>query len=387
MVRRRGLVDRIYYELVRSAELQGMPALVPGVADYTRELERRLWAGTAVGERLREVWKIIAKDPRGRRLMMFGWGLKRQVVEGTEEMRKPPWRVSGSNDLLDIHRARWAEGLELFGRAGLSEADCRRRAVEFRDSYRDWCSKHYAFAVPTDAALKAIADLQVPVVEVGAFTGYWASLLKERGVDVLALDSVVPQSAFMEVQRGNAKILSQPDYQKYEALFLCYPTPEETSLCDEALRRFKGSYVIYIGEMCTGMTGTFNFHTTLLRRFDREKELELPNWTGADARLTIWKRSGRDKGEQPRLPCQLCGKEDSVRQCWVTRKVMVCSEACFDECAKSRRALEVIDCYGSECNVPFANYVPVRWVRNESSSGSSRLLDLVAQATPRPEAA
>src|SRR5262245_42795815 len=48
----------------------------------------------------------------------------------------------------------------------------------------------YAFAVPSDEALDAIvASAPHGVIEVGAGTGYWASLLDRRGVAVAAFDA------------------------------------------------------------------------------------------------------------------------------------------------------------------------------------------------------
>jgi hypothetical protein len=45
----------------------------------------------------------------------------------------------------------------------------------------------FASAIPNDQALDAIAA-HGPVVEIGAGTGYWARLLADRGVDVVAYD-------------------------------------------------------------------------------------------------------------------------------------------------------------------------------------------------------
>ena len=45
----------------------------------------------------------------------------------------------------------------------------------------------FAHAVPSAEALDAVAALDTPVVEIGAGTGYWAALLEQRGVDVVAL--------------------------------------------------------------------------------------------------------------------------------------------------------------------------------------------------------
>lgn len=59
----------------------------------------------------------------------------------------------------------------------------------FRDSARAWSCHLYAFAAPNERALAALAALG-PVLEVGAGVGYWAHLLRERGVSVVATDQL-----------------------------------------------------------------------------------------------------------------------------------------------------------------------------------------------------
>lgn len=49
-------------------------------------------------------------------------------------------------------------------------------------------SERFAWAVPTDEAILAIAELG-PIVEIGAGTGYWAWLLEQAGAEVLAFDA------------------------------------------------------------------------------------------------------------------------------------------------------------------------------------------------------
>ncbi len=52
---------------------------------------------------------------------------------------------------------------------------------------RDVFISRYGFSVPTDEALQLIASVSPQwVVEVGAGTGYWARLLNDVGVDVVA---------------------------------------------------------------------------------------------------------------------------------------------------------------------------------------------------------
>ena len=57
-----------------------------------------------------------------------------------------------------------------------------------RDLHRYELVHKYAWGVPNDEALAAIADLNTPVVELGAGTGYWSYLLEAAGVEVLPLD-------------------------------------------------------------------------------------------------------------------------------------------------------------------------------------------------------
>jgi hypothetical protein len=46
----------------------------------------------------------------------------------------------------------------------------------------------YSCGIPTDASLAALAALGTPLAELGCGTGYWARLLRARGVDVVAYD-------------------------------------------------------------------------------------------------------------------------------------------------------------------------------------------------------
>src|ERR1700674_2056565 len=59
---------------------------------------------------------------------------------------------------------------------------------------RVWCVRRYAFAIPTEQALATIARY-APIVELGAGTGYWAFLLRRRGVNCVAYDLAPPDAA------------------------------------------------------------------------------------------------------------------------------------------------------------------------------------------------
>lgn len=64
-----------------------------------------------------------------------------------------------------------------------------------RHPVRQRLVRRYAYGVTNDEALEAIvAASPAGVVELGAGTGYWARLLHERGVDVIAYDRWPPGS-------------------------------------------------------------------------------------------------------------------------------------------------------------------------------------------------
>lgn len=56
---------------------------------------------------------------------------------------------------------------------------------------RQELAQKYAWAVPNEAALDTLLDL-APIVEIGAGTGYWAALLRSRGIVIDAFDAQPP---------------------------------------------------------------------------------------------------------------------------------------------------------------------------------------------------
>ena len=60
----------------------------------------------------------------------------------------------------------------------LEPPPCYSVLQTWRDNSRDWLCRLYAFAVPTEAALRKVAAMNLSIIEVGAGTGYWAYLLR-----------------------------------------------------------------------------------------------------------------------------------------------------------------------------------------------------------------
>ena len=113
------------------------------------------------------------------------------------------------------------------------------------------CSK-YAWAVPDERALRILGSFG-PLIEIGSGKGLWASLLREKSIDIVAFDKFVDlSSCWTEVQRGDPEKLSKK-IAAGRNLMLCYPD-ESTSMAAHCLDLFSGEYIIHIGELL--ITGT-----------------------------------------------------------------------------------------------------------------------------------
>ena len=177
---------------------------------------------------------------------------------------------------------------------------------------RDRLSAVYSFAVPTDAALDLIASFG-PVVEIGAGTGYWASLLVDRGCDVVAYDHLgrnfhrwFPTGKgllYADVRRGGTPMAER---HADRTLLLVWP-PYGTPMAANALRYFErggGKRLVYVGEGYGGCTGDDDFFGMLhdgcwqdpcdpdhhASRWHQTHELTIPQWFGINDYLTVYER-------------------------------------------------------------------------------------------------
>jgi hypothetical protein len=197
-------------------------------------------------------------------------------------------------------------------------------------------TKQYAWAIPSDEALDLIASLG-PVLELGAGTGYWAALLADRGVEVVAYDLFPPTvddmngwhdkaGTFFHVRQGGAEKASE---HADCTLFLCWPPasptrmcigceppdPEnwtrlekdgttvwhkpgvETHLAYEALTNYEkagGSTLVYVGEPPGGVTGGDLFFGHLEDGWEVEQIVDIPCWPGLNDRMVVYRRRRDD---------------------------------------------------------------------------------------------
>lgn len=159
---------------------------------------------------------------------------------------------------------------------------------------RNVLTKHYAWAIPSEAALAAIAKLS-PIVEVGAGSGYWAKELRKLGAKVAPYDrDPYPlfngQISFSHsaVSKGGAEVAMRKFPER--TLFLCWPS-YSLPWAARAVRMHRGEYVAYIGEGLGGCTGDDDLHFLFGLLYEEIDHLAIPQWFGLHDSLTIYRRT------------------------------------------------------------------------------------------------
>lgn len=146
----------------------------------------------------------------------------------------------------------------------------------------------YSFAIPNEPSLDLIAKFG-PIIEIGAGTGYWAYLLVNRGIDVIAIDN--------DSEKGNPNkyfpemiIEDGANYMKNHAgccdrtLFICWPR-----CIEDFIDSYLGTTIIWIGEM-DGCTDDMEDKS----EWQETHSMVIPTWFGIRDILKVFKRSSKD---------------------------------------------------------------------------------------------
>ena len=114
--------------------------------------------------------------------------------------------------------------------------------------------RQFSWAVPSDGVIYDLTNRYKAIVEIGAGTGYWASLLKKAGAQVMPFDAHKPSDGhnpynhrveWESIYEGGPDVLYK--ISPNMSLLLCWP-PYNNPMGANCLKAFKGSRVIYIGE-------------------------------------------------------------------------------------------------------------------------------------------
>lgn len=138
--------------------------------------------------------------------------------------------------------------------------------------------ERYSFAIPTKEALRYLVD-RSPVVELGAWDGYWAYEIDRLGGEITAFDLNPVLNPWYPVSKADQDVLLSTD--ESATLFLCWPPVG--GMAYEALLLHDGD-VVYIGELPGEGFKAFadmRFFDTLEARYEQVDRLSLPSHPGA----------------------------------------------------------------------------------------------------------
>lgn len=179
---------------------------------------------------------------------------------------------------------------------------------------RQWVCVTYAWAIAEPKALEFVAKhtADTGIVEIGAGTGYWAWMLSQLGVDVIAYDRYPPRTRhnffhntanlghdelpsgeergeqYFSVRRGTHLMAAKhPD----RTLFLCWPPMSK--MAEHALERYTGDRVVFIGET-SGMTGEQGFFDRLWTDWVPIDAYPIVQWEGIHDGVLVLKRAPRE---------------------------------------------------------------------------------------------
>ena len=159
----------------------------------------------------------------------------------------------------------------------------------------------YAFAVPSEGALRTIMRWSPNgVLEVGAGAGYWAKLMTELGIDVIACDSLTSiyrssdkvarrlmPTHFPVMKMSGVQALHRFGHDR--TMLLCWPDMKKWPA--RTLTAYRGQSVIYVGEADFGRTADRAFREILEEHWTLKEECTLPQWVGVCDYLMVYERA------------------------------------------------------------------------------------------------
>lgn len=185
----------------------------------------------------------------------------------------------------------------------------------FMDEYnkKEFFINNFSFAIPSKEAIEELVKWigGSRVIEIGAGRGLWARLLSEEGVSVEASDiSHIKDNKFFNFNEQEnddkekhktyfeIKEISGEEHAKTgttnDVLMMVWPyfegSLEKEDWQSLALKNFKGSKFIFIGESEYGATGSPALWNEIRKNWITERYISIPNWRGISDAIQLYRR-------------------------------------------------------------------------------------------------
>lgn len=175
----------------------------------------------------------------------------------------------------------------------------RREISELFFDHRGALVRWYSWAIPDEEAL-GIVGKTGSVVEIGAGGGYWAALLRARGVEVHAYDphpgkTVWSEHLWTDVSVGKTRpVENHPG----STLFLCWPS-YTSRFAEVAARRYLragGRRIVYVGEEEGGCCADDGFFDLVSHLVEVERH-PIMSFAGIHDNLIVWEIPSEKGGD------------------------------------------------------------------------------------------
>jgi hypothetical protein len=172
------------------------------------------------------------------------------------------------------------------------------KTIRMNSELRSSFVREFSWAIPTPDVVGKIRDatLGKKILEVGAGNGLWAKLLKLSGSEIIATDSFESHgfredNTYLPVHNLEA-VAAIEQNRDCDALMLIWPA-YDTDMAERALKAFKGSTVVYIGEGYGGCNANDAFFDELAENWNEDHfndDIYVPQWSGIHDGLEIHRR-------------------------------------------------------------------------------------------------
>jgi len=162
------------------------------------------------------------------------------------------------------------------------------RYMDLQTIYRE----NFAWSIIEEHSLELIKNhiIGKKTLEINCGKGAWAFCLRSLGCDIVATDLFTHDSSWIAVEQLDAVSAVEKYNDKCSVLLCCWPDYNK-DYAYEALRRFLGDTIIYIGEGKTGSCATDSFFDYLTQNYQKlEIENTLQSWPFVNDRLSIYKK-------------------------------------------------------------------------------------------------
>ena len=157
-----------------------------------------------------------------------------------------------------------------------------------QERYRE----NYGWSIIDKHSLELIKNhiIGKKTLEINCGKGLWTYCLRLLDCDVVATDLLTQDSSWITIEQLDA-VSAVEKYNTECSVLLCSWPDYNKDYAYEALRRFTGTDIIYIGEDKTGSCATDSFFDYLTQNYEKlEIENTLQSWPFVNDSLSIYKK-------------------------------------------------------------------------------------------------